>query len=266
MKKIIVLLFGLLLSAAVSAQTTGCDKHFFQKTPPEFTRKALQASTVGLCFEAFSVMHSGVSKTPLWAAQHLRRDSLQAARKVKRDDNFHSEETLPPKHGAELADYARSGFDRGHMAPAADMPTRQAQHESFSLANVVPQNRRNNQLLWAAIEAATRHLTNQRGELYVVTGPIFEGDQIKRINSRVFVPTHVFKAVVDPVRQEGSAWLAPNDESGDYQLISIAELEQKAGINLFPKLPDAAKQKAIELPQPRIRARKGAGATEGRKP
>ncbi len=266
MKTFFGALLALLLSAAAQAQTTGCDKHFFQKTPPEFTRKALQASTVGLCFDAFAVMHSGVSKTPLWAAQRLTRDSLQAAREVPRADSFHAEATLPPKHGAELADYARSGFDRGHMAPAADMPTRQAQHESFSLANVVPQNRRNNQQLWAAIEGATRHLVNQRGELFVLTGPIFEGDKIVRLNSRVFVPTHVFKAVIDPATGAGAAWLAPNDDSGEYQVVPIADLEQKAGINLFPKLPDAAKQHAMELPQPRLRGRRPTGNTEGRKP
>ena len=43
------------------------------------------------------------------------------------------------------------------MAPAADMPTHKAQHESFSLANVVPQNRHNNQVLWSAIEGAARN-------------------------------------------------------------------------------------------------------------
>lgn len=266
MKTFFGVLFALLLSTAAQAQTTGCEQHFFQKTTPEFTRKTLQTSTVGLCFEAFAVIHSGVSKTPLWAAQRLTRDSLKAAREVPRVDSFHAEETLPPKHGAQLADYARSGYDRGHMAPAADMPTRQAQHESFSLANVVPQNRRNNQQLWAAIEGATRHLTNQRSELFVMTGPIFEGKQVTRLNGRVFVPTHVFKAVVDPERSEGAAWLAPNDESGDYQVVPIAELEKKAGINLFPKLPDAAKQKAMELPQPRLRARRQAVSPAERKP
>ncbi len=256
MKKILAALLGLSAFAFAHAQTTGCDKHFFQKAPPEFTRKTLQSATVGLCFEAFSAMHSGVSKTPLWSAQHLTRDSLKAAREVKREDSFHAEIALPPNSGAELADYARSGFDRGHMAPAADMPTKVAQHESFSLANVVPQNRKNNQILWSAIEGATRHLTNQRGELYVVTGPLFEGEKIQRLNGRVFVPTHVFKAVVDPVRNEGAAWLAPNDDSGDFKVVSIAEVEKKAGINLFPKLPDAAKQQAMELPAPKIRGKR----------
>lgn len=255
MKKLLAALLSLAVFAIAHAQTTGCEKHFFRDAPPEFTRQALQASTVGLCFEAFSVMHSGVSKTPLWSAQHLTRERLLAAKSVKREDSFHAEDALPPQSGAALADYARSGYDRGHMAPAADMPTPRAQHESFSLSNVVPQNRRNNQILWSAIEGATRHLTNQRGELYVITGPLFDGDKIERLNQRVFVPTHVFKAVVDPARQAGAAWLAPNDDSGDYRVVSIAELEKKAGINLFPRLPDAAKQAIMDLPVPKIRGK-----------
>jgi endonuclease G len=255
MKKLLAVLFCFSLLAAAYAQPPGCDRHFFQKTAPEIIRKPLQASTVALCFEAFAVLHSAVSKTPLWSAEFLTRESLKAAREIPRADSFHAEPALPPGHGAELADYVRSGFDRGHMAPAADMPTAQAQHESFSLANVVPQNRKNNQILWSAIEGATRHLTNLRGELYVITGPWFEGDKLDRINGRVLVPTHVFKAVLDPDKQEGAAWLAPNDASGEYQVLSIAALEQRIGINLFPKLPDAAKQRTMSLPEPRIRGR-----------
>ncbi|MFM8465121.1 MAG: DNA/RNA non-specific endonuclease [Burkholderiaceae bacterium] len=256
MKKLLVVLLFIGLFASASAQPPSCERHFFQKTAPEITRKSLQASTVGLCFEAFAVLHSGVSRTPLWSAEHLTRDSLKAAREIPRADSFHAEPALPPGQGAELADYVRSGFDRGHMAPAADMPTEQAQHESFSLANIVPQNRKNNQILWAAIEGATRHLTNLRGELYVITGPVFEGDKLERINGRVLVPTHVFKAVLDPAKQEAAAWLAPNNDSGEFQVINVDTLERRIGINLFPKLTDTAKQRVMELPEPRIRGRK----------
>ena len=256
MKKLLAGLLFLGLFASARAQPPNCERHFFQKTAPEITRKSLQTSTVGLCFEAFAVLHSGVSRTPLWSAEHLTRDSLKAAREIPRADSFHAEPALPPGQGAELADYVRSGFDRGHMAPAADMPTEPAQHESFSLANIVPQNRKNNQILWAAIEGATRHLTNLRGELYVITGPVFEGDKLDRINGRVLVPTHVFKAVLDPAKQEAAAWLAPNNDSGEYQVINVDALERRIGINLFPKLTDTAKQRVMELPEPRIRGRK----------
>jgi len=253
MKKLLTFFLLLLLSAASAAQTTACLEHFANKAAPEFTRPALQKKTTGLCFEAFAVMHSGVSRTPLWVAEKLTRESLIRARGVQREDNFHAEETLPPQDRAELHDYARSGFDRGHMAPAADMPTLSAQHESFSLANIIPQQRQNNQILWAAIEGATRHMTNLRGELYVITGPMFEGDKIERINGRVFIPTHIYKAVYDPAKNEGAAWISPNTADNTYEVVSIAELEKRLRINLFPGVVAEVKDKIIALPEPRMR-------------
>lgn len=255
MKKLLTTFLLLALSAAATAQTTACLEHFANKAAPEFTRPALQKKTIGLCFEAFALMHSGVSRTPLWVAEKLTRESLIRARSVQREDNFHAEETLPPEDRAELHDYARSGFDRGHMAPAADMPSLTAQHESFSLANIVPQQRQNNQILWAAIEGATRHMTNLRGELYVMTGPIFEGEKIERINGRVFIPTHIYKAVYDPAKKEGAAWISPNTAENIYEVVSIAELEKRININLFPGIPADAKDKIASLPEPRMRKR-----------
>lgn len=255
MKKLLIAGLLLLISAAAPGQTTACLEHFVNKVAPELTRPALQKKTIGLCFEAFAVMHSGVSRTPLWVAEKLTRESLIRARQVRREDNFHAEETLPPEDRAELSDYARSGFDRGHMAPAADMPTVSAQHESFSLANIVPQQPQNNQLLWSAIEGATRHMTNQRGELYVMTGPIFEGEKIARINGRVFVPTHIYKAVYDAEKKEGAAWVTPNTADNTFEVISIAELEKRLRINLFPSVPNDVKEKIAHLPEPRLRKR-----------
>ena len=255
MKKLLTIFLLLALSAAATAQTTACLEHFANKVAPELTRPALQKKTTGLCFEAFALMHSGVSRTPLWVAEKLTRESLIRAKSIKREDNFHAEETLPPEERAELHDYARSGFDRGHMAPAADMPSLTAQHESFSLANIVPQQRQNNQILWAAIEGATRHMTNLRGELYVMTGPIFEGEKIDRINGRVFVPTHIYKAVYDPAKKEGAAWISPNTADNTYAVVSIAELEKRIRINLFPGIPTEVKDKIASLPEPRMRKR-----------
>jgi endonuclease G len=255
MKNLLTAFLLLLFSAASTAQTTACLEHFANKAAPELTRPALQKQTIGLCFEAFALMHSGVSRTPLWVAEKLTRESLIRAKSVKRDDNFHAEATLPPQDRAELHDYARSGFDRGHMAPAADMPTLNAQHESFSLANIVPQQRQNNQILWAAIEGATRHMTNQRGALYVMTGPIFEGEKIERINGRVFVPTHIYKAVYDPVKKEGAAWITPNTGENTFEVVSITELEKRIRINLFPGIPAEVKDKIAALPEPRLRQR-----------
>ena len=89
------------------------------------------------------------------------------------------------------------------MALSGDMPTETSQHESFSLANMIPQDPKNNQILWQGIEEATRTLASRDGEVYVVTGPIFEGSSLERLNGRVLVPAFVFKAIYDPVRKDG---------------------------------------------------------------
>jgi endonuclease G len=99
MKKLLAAFFLLGLLASVHAQPPSCDRHFFQKSAPEVTRKTLQTNTVGLCFEAFAVLHSGVSKTPLWSAEHLTRDSLKAAREIPRADSFHAEPALIKSFG-----------------------------------------------------------------------------------------------------------------------------------------------------------------------
>ena len=85
-----------------------------------------------------------------------------------------------------------------HLAPAADMPDERAQHESFSLANMIPQDPQSNRGLWSGIESAVRGLARNSGELYVVSGPVFQGATLQRLRGRVLVPTHIFKAVYDP--------------------------------------------------------------------
>ena len=77
--------------------------------------------------------------------------------------------------------YRRSGYDRGHMTPSGDMPDEHAQQQTFSLANMVPQTAALNRGVWEGIESAVRDLAVRQGELYVVTGPVFAGQELKSI-------------------------------------------------------------------------------------
>lgn len=235
--------------APALAAGTDCPQHFASGQPPKVTNPKLKPRTQELCFEAFAVLHSGVSRTPVYAAEHLTRKNLQAARDLSRKDSFHAEDQLPERDRAELSDYARSGYDRGHMAPNADMPTRKAQAESFSLANMVPQVHENNAGVWAGIEAAARQLASDEGELYVVSGPAFIGSDIQQIG-RVLVPTHVWKVLYSPKQQRAGAYLVTNDKTKDYQVLSIAELQKLAGINPLPALSTQAREQAMNLPKP----------------
>jgi endonuclease G len=254
MKRLIHCYFTLALLAmsgsAALAMPTACPEHFADGEAPEISDPKLAMQTVPLCYTAFAVMHSGVSRTPLWSAERLDRERIGNAQAMKRRNAFHAEPRLDPEQRAELRDYSRSGYDRGHMSPSGDMPDERSQQESFSLANIIPQDRNNNQNLWAGIEEKTRGLAMRRREIYVITGPMFEGGSIARINGRVLVPTHIFKAVYDPARGQAGAYIVRNAPGSDHETVSIAELERRSRINLFPRMPDAIKHKRMDLPEP----------------
>lgn len=251
MKLFVLTTSSLLLSTALFSAPTQCDGHYYGNEAPDILNAKLLPKTKELCYSSFALMHSGISRTPLWSAEHLTKEGLR--HKSKRTNDFHPDDQLSADERAELSDYARSGYDRGHMAPAADMGNKQSQHECFTLANMVPQNSENNRGVWAAIEGATRHLTNQKGELYVITGPIFSGSQIKRIGGRVLVPAKLYKAIYDPASGEGGAYLVTNEASKDYEVISISQLEQMSGFKLFPAMAPYAKDNAMDLPDPQER-------------
>lgn len=251
MKLLLSFCSSLFLSASLFSAPTQCDGLYFSNEAPDILNAKLLPKTQELCYSSFAVMHSGVSRTPLWSAEHLTKEGLR--HKSKRTNDFHPEERLNGDERAELSDYARSGYDRGHMAPAADMGNKKSQHECFTLANMVPQNSENNRGIWSAIESATRYLTNQKGSLYVITGPIFTGSKIKRIGGRVLVPTKLYKAIYDPSSGQGAAYVVTNIATSDYEVISIAQLEQISGLDLFPKMSSSAKENTMDLPDPQER-------------
>lgn len=233
--------------AAVRSNNS-CTRFYVGNTSPTLSNAKLRSGSQGLCFSAFAVLHSGVTRTPLYVAEHLTRASIDAAEAYDtRDNRFHPEMQLSPWGRAELADYRGSGYDRGHMAPSGDMGSPAADFESFSLANIVPQDGQLNRGGWADLESYVRDLAGELGETYVVTGPAFIGGSIKRLNARVLVPSHVWKAVYVPGQGAG-AWIATNDAAARWEVVSIATLTARTGIDPFPRLGAAAKTQVPAFP------------------
>lgn len=253
---IIALLFTLLSLSTAFADPTRCPEHFANGEAPDLINPKLSAKTKEICYSAFALKHSGVTRTPLYAAEHLTRDRLLQAKGLKRSSKFYPDPKLPPSDRAELHHYARSGFDRGHVAPSGDMPSMESQQECFTLANMIPQEPSVNRGVWEGVESAVRKLAKDRGELYIVTGPIYSGS-VQRIGGAVMVPTQTFKAVYDPKRNEAGAYLVDNAVGATVQTLSIAELERLSGISVFPSINDQVKGNGMRLPEPKERKRRG---------
>lgn len=242
MKKWLLSLLCAVAAHAIAAPS--CQQFLPGAQWPVLANAKLAPKTHVLCYADFAVLHSGITHGPLWSAEHLTRDHLEAAKDMTRTNRFFEDDRLPAGEGATLADYKRSGFDRGHMSPAGNRWNAQAMAESFSLANIVPQNRENNQRLWAHIETAVRKLASQYGEAYVVTGPLFAGAQLQTIGAtRVLVPTQIYKVVYVPSQQLAFAIVADNADNNRYDVRSVRDLEAQSGI-AFPGIPANVAAKA----------------------
>lgn len=243
-------LFALILFLSLQQQAmAACGTMYLDKTPPVITNALMTKNTQEVCASGYVAMHSGITRTPLWSAEKLTKGRVQKASAMSRKDAFHAEESISAEQRAELADYAHSGYDRGHMAPSGDMPDAISQHESFSLANMIPQNPNNNRGLWEGIESAVRELA-KKDTLYVVTGPLFKGSNLQRLNGRVFVPTQLFKAVYDTKTKQAAAYLVDNAPGMTYKTISIKQLMAMSGIDVFPSLTEVVKANVLSLPTP----------------
>lgn len=218
--------------SGVQTSFTDC-KHFFASGVPPVVPQAPLLREI--CYDSFAILHSGANKTPVFVAQKMNRASVADADE-KRTDKFFADARLPRAERAELSDYKGSGYSRGHMAPAGDMPNPTAMSQSFSLANMVPQNPRQNSGPWAKIEKDTRHyVARAKGDVYIVTGPVFASNPPTIGANRVSVPSHIFKLVYDAETKR--AWAHWQENSSDARAdepISYGELTQRVGMELLP--------------------------------
>lgn len=227
-----------------------CQPQYPAARPPAYVHPGLERRTTTICYHAFSVGYSGLTRTPLWSAERITAVAVEQAHTFGRSEDFHPDPFVRRADRAQLDDYRHSGFDRGHMSPSGDMPTPEAREESFTLANIVPQDRDLNEHLWADIEGAVRRLARDEGTVYVVTGPVFDGAALPTLHGRVAIPSGIYKAVLVPGRG-AAAYLAPNTPGHHVDVISIARLIELTGVDPFPGVAPQLEATTIELPRPR---------------
>lgn len=192
-----------------------------------------------VCHAGYVAMHDDDLLIPRWVAYRLT--GVHTLGCGKRSNKFHAEADLPADRRATPADYTRSGYDRGHQAPAADFAWSKAESlDSFSMVNMAPQVGGLNRKQWERLEETVRAWALARGDLEIYVGPIMDGPPETIGKHHVAVPAAFFKVIVDRMSQHVLAFMAKNKDTpkGDLTpwLTSVSAIEIAAGIKL--PLPD----------------------------
>src|SRR5450759_3173211 len=145
---------------------------------------------------------------------------------------------------AQLSDYQGSGYDRGHLCPAADMKLNAtSMSETFFLSNMSPQEPAFNRGIWESLEATVRSWAITEGKIYVVTGGVLTSNKGKIGASGVSIPKYFYKVIYAPKGQGKMIALVLPNEKGIKQLkeyvVSVDSVESLTGIDFFPALSDS---------------------------
>lgn len=201
--------------------------------------------------KGYTVSYNYDWKIPNWVAYELT--DWEVAGEVPRYDRFKPDPMVPQNATATTDDYKYSGFDRGHMAPAADMKwDEQAMKESFYLSNICPQNPNLNGGVWKDLEEQVRDLASQKGRIFVVCGPIVTDDSHTLGKNKVVVPQAFFKVLLQEDNGEiYTVGFIYENVSGRKPMSTYAttvdEVETITNIDFFPSLPDEIEDSTEQL-------------------
>ena len=149
-----------------------------------------------------------------WSAYCL--SDFQLVKNAERSNDFRPDPEIATG-SAQLSDYRKSGFDRGHLTPAADMSfSREAMSETFFMSNMTPQAPQFNRGIWKDLEAQVRFWVEKYGRAYVVSGPVLEKapSEYKSIGeNQVAVPEYFYKVILVPLYQDDADRSSPDDSA-----------------------------------------------------
>lgn len=195
---------------------------------------------------AYALSYNEKYEQANWVAWQLTKDELHG--KQKRKDHFVIDRKIATG-SADPNDYKKSGYDRGHLAPAADFSfDKKAMAESFYMSNMSPQVPALNRGVWKILEEQTREWAESYEELYIVTGPVFSENMKTIGKNKVAVPSVYFKVILDFKEPDLKAigFLMKNEGSEhhlQYFAVSVDSVEELSQLNFFPLIPDSLEEK-----------------------
>ena len=224
-----------------SAGAAEADDKLVMQTSPKGTPEQILKRT------GYVASYNKTTLLPNWVAWHLTAERTEGS--AKRSGVDFAEDTEVPEPRATDWDYYNSGYDRGHMCPAADNKwSKKAMEESFLFTNMCPQNGKLNRGDWHEMEMACRKWAKKYGDLYIVCGPILYKGKHKTIGkNKVVVPEAFFKVVLRTGDDPQAIGFIYKNTSGnrpkDSYVNTVDEVERITGIDFFPSLPDDVEKK-----------------------
>ena len=194
-------------------------------------------------YKAFTLAYDEQHEQAAWVAYRLGAQGK--ARRHERYDRFMADNKISTG-SATPDDYSNSGYDRGHLAPAADFATdKEAMKESFYMSNMSPQEPSFNRGIWSKLENKIRDWAEENEDVWVITGPVLLNQKrLQKIGeNKISVPRFYYKVVLDArepeikmigfvMKNEGSSKALHNF------VVMVDSIETLTGLNFFPMLPD----------------------------
>ena len=222
-------------------------------------------------YEDHVLAYSNIHKAPLWVCEHLASYNVDKKDETvtRVQSKFRPDESVYPVFRSQNKDYLNSGYDRGHLAAAANHKQSQtAMNDTFFLSNICPQTGKGlNRSKWNNLEKRGRTLARKHSSVHVLTGPLYLPTVIgnekfvkyKLIgDNNVAVPTHFYKAIVAQSSKGGyhlECYVMPNEEIRDDVPISSFlvpkyAIEKGAGYFVFEFIADSQYKTINGLPNP----------------
>ena len=207
-------------------------------------------------FSYYSLCYRESYEQAEWSAYCL--SDYQLEKNADRSNDFRSDPMISTG-SAQLSDYRKSGFDRGHLTPAADMSfSGEAMSETFFMSNMSPQAPAFNRGIWKDLEAQVRLWVQKFGRVWIVSGPILNKDAAEYQSigeNQVAVPEYFYKVILVPLYEDQADRQSPDDAKAAIALgfvipnqkcedsfwnyaRSIDEIEKLTGLDFYSLLPD----------------------------
>jgi endonuclease G, mitochondrial len=230
--------------------------------------------------DTYAAEFNPTSKTPLWVVERVT-GTVAAAPMAPHVADFRPDPDIPTGLRTELYDYDQQGYAIGAMATPAEFGADAVRiSRTYYLSNTLPQNPSNAAGIWALLDQNVREWAAAKGELYVISGPIYpqgtvaawiggppkrEGgplqrrysqgeDQKQPYKGKMGVPAYLYKVIYDPQAHQAVAFVIPNQDVPAAMLpryaTSVALVEQYTHLRFFPDVPEAQRQGLVNLVSP----------------